>query len=71
MQVEIAAQRLQLRQESNETPQAAPEAIDRPRRDHIDLPSGGILKQPIETRTPVAALPIVPSRPNSLRKNWC
>lgn len=56
MQLEIAAERLQVCEKANKILQTAAETIDRPGRDHVDLARGGILEQPIETRPLVATL---------------
>jgi hypothetical protein len=56
VQVEIAAERLEISQEANEMLQAAAQPIDRPCRDHVYLAGSGVSDQPIEAGTLLSAL---------------
>ena len=55
VKIQPDASRLVLGEERYEILQAAPEAVDAPRRHHVELTSGGRLAHPIERGAPCAA----------------
>jgi len=56
VEIEVASQGLQFRQEADQILKAAAKTVHGPGSDHVDLSTGGILRQPIEVGTLVPAL---------------
>src|SRR4029077_20705043 len=55
MQIQVTANGLELTQEAHKVLRAAPQPIDRPGGNHVDLPRCGVLQQPVEGRSLVSA----------------
>jgi hypothetical protein len=56
MQEEVNARSVDLREECNKVLQGTPKPINRPRHDHIEASSSGILTESIESRTLITSL---------------
>src|SRR5262249_23673267 len=65
MEVQVAADALQLLEEADQMLQRAPKPVDAPRSDDIDFATHHRLQEPIELRTLIPAVRAIPLSANS------